>query len=958
MIVNRPKRRKKPSRYNTFIIIMAIIFTVISIKLLYIQVFKHDDYVDKANTTATKTISAKAPRGTIYDCNGNALARNKQTYTVTYTSTVEADKNLYTTIDEISKILKRNDDQFDDNFVLRVRNNDDVYFDYKSTTDSGKQSEELRFKRDRGLNENIQKKLFGDKTGDLTEKEISEINDALMNVSPKETFYYLVKNYNLINLIDPDPSKEKIREYKDMTGEELTKLLLEKYSFEDIRRYMVVKDKMKMQSFKGDQSVTIASDVKKETYSAIMQNLNNLPGIYVNIEPEREYPYNELASSAIGYIASIDETSKEKYELKGYDASKDLIGVSGIEAAFEDQLKGVKGGTTVKVNSKGQITQNLFQLESYPGNNVYTTIDKDIQYVAEQSLKDSIAYASTTSDGPHSYKGANRGAAVVVNVNTGEILASVSYPSYNPNDFASGKLSDDKRNYYLNPDYEAYAQQIISKFGLNKTTNDLFPLNEDGSRTDSYDLYPKRLYNYATQGLIPPGSTFKPLTALVGLEEGVISPTDTINDTYIFNTHPDVYGNLDAKCWKAGGHGRLNVKGAIEQSCNFFFYEVAYKLYEKGLDEGLSKGEAENAIAKYAWQFGLGFNPDGDEKRSTGIEIEENFGQTYNFKSIKENFIENYKFALRDYLESGKYNGTVFCPFDYSDNEDDSDELKQAKTTLKEKLKTTLNNVTDEEVNMNGIYEQLLRDIKDDVKNIMNLSEKYKNNLSTYGSTIDKQVTTVSDVIARYIVFDVIAQITTPSNQVQGAIGQNINNFSPIQLAQYVSTLANKGTRYKLHYVSKITSPDGKVIQEYKPEVLNKIDISDVTWKTIVEGMENVNDAEDGTAALAFEGFPTDVIKTAGKTGTADFRDDQYEVGRAPYATYVGFAPADKPEIAVVSVIYDGGHGGSAARVARSVYEQYFKDRILQANPNYTSEYYKKYVETISQNAPDNKAKN
>ena len=97
--------------------------------------------------------------------------------------------------------------------------------------------------------------------------------------------------------------------------------------------------------------------------------------------------------------------------------------------------------------------------------------------------------------------------------------------------------------------------------------------------------------------------------------------------------------------------------------------------------------------------------------------------------------------------------------------------------------------------------------------------------------------------------------------------------------------------------------------------------------------MSKVNQDDSGTAFLTFNGFP---IETGGKTGTADFRADQKDIGRAPYATYISFAPLDKPEIVVVSVVYDGGHGGSVAPVAKAIYEQYFKDEILSINPNYT----------------------
>ena len=121
--------------------------------------------------------------------------------------------------------------------------------------------------------------------------------------------------------------------------------------------------------------------------------------------------------------------------------------------------------------------------------------------------------------------------------------------------------------------------------------------------------------------------------------------------------------------------------------------------------------------------------------------------------------------------------------------------------------------------------------------------------------------------------------------------------------------------------------------------------------QAIKDGMAKVNNDEDGTAITAWLGFPG-IIETVGKTGTADFTDKQYEVGRAPFATYVSFAPKDKPEIAVVTVVYDGGHGGNVASVARAVYEAYFKERILQNNPSYTSESFEKYVKGVK---PDNK---
>jgi penicillin-binding protein 2 len=279
-----------------------------------------------------------------------------------------------------------------------------------------------------------------------------------------------------------------------------------------------------MESFKGYKSVTLARSIKQKSAFTIMQKLNDLPGINIKLEPTRNYPYNELASSVIGYLSPINSINEDKYELRGYDSSTDLIGVSGIESAFEDELKGVKGGTTVKVNSQGRTTEELFQLQSYPGNNVYLTIDKNIQYAAEKSLIDSMEKLRNASNDPE--KGANRGAAVAVDVKTGRILASVSYPSFNPNKFVTaGGLTDEETKKYFSPDLEGFGKDYIESRGLSKSLDELFPKDkEDGVRTDPYDLYPKAFYNYATLGLLPSGSTFKPLTAIAGLQEGVIGP--------------------------------------------------------------------------------------------------------------------------------------------------------------------------------------------------------------------------------------------------------------------------------------------------------------------------------------------------------------------------------------------------------------------------------------------------
>lgn len=952
MIVTKPKKKKKLSRYTVIIFLMSVIFTIISIKLIYIQFIKHEDYKEQANNTSTKFVSEKAARGKILDKNGNILATNTHTYALTYTKTEESDKLFYNTIDTIIAILKENSESIDDTLKLKVHN-DNWYIDYSSNSDSGIKSEDIRFKRDRGLNESIEQDLgYSDENEDLTDAEIKKVNDCLYEITPKQVFYYLIQKYNIGNIIDSDEVNNIIEEY-DIKIEESkvnrTKLLIEKgkkitnilldngYSYDKLREYVVIKDALTMRSYEGYKSVTISGNISKDSANNIFQKLDDLPGIDVSLEPTRYYPYNNLGSSVIGYLSSINENNKEKYELKGYDAATDLIGVSGIEAAFEEQLRGVTGGTTVKVNSSGRVTEELFKLEAYPGNNVNLTIDKNLQYVAETALEETMANIRSQGE----YPNANRGAAIAMEANTGRILALASLPGYDPNLFTiSGKLTNEQNKNYFNPDLDTFGAKYISYNGLNKKIDDLFPLDKNGNREDIYDLYPRSFYNYATQGLIPPGSTFKTMTSVAGLESGVIEPDTVIYDGGKFDAHAELFSSENApECLiysnYGGSHGNVNVSGALEVSCNYFFYEVAYRMYQ----QADNKVDGLNALASYAWRFGLGIDPNSQEKASTGIEISENFGQVYNFESYKNTLIALTKFNLRDGLESGSLRGYNFIPFDYSASEEDSEKVKNAKISLKEKITNRLQKVDPNNLKTLSDSDSFAKTLIDDIKTIINNSDKYKENLENYKKNnnnvkidLDSETMKIANSISLYIVYDVSTEMTSAAQEIYAAIGQGMNTFTPLQLAQYISTVVNGGTRYKAHLVDSITDVDGNVIQDFKPEVLDKIELKESTINAVKEGMSKANQDDYGTAFLTFNGFP---IETGGKTGTADFREDQKDIGRAPYATYISFAPLDNPEIVVVSVVYDGGHGGSVAPVAKAIYEQYFKDEILSINPSY-----------------------
>lgn len=949
MIVQKPKKKNKLSRYTVFNIIMLIIFGAIVSKLVYLQIYKYDDYKERADVGSTRFVAENAPRGKIYDSNGNVLATNTQTYTLTYTKTKEAEKTFYETMDKVFKILSENGETFQDDLLLKVDGNGKFYYDFKTDNADNRKAVEKLFKRDRGLNEKIQESLYKDHKGDLTDEQIEKINKKLLEMSPEETFYELVKTYDLYELIlNPelkgDEKDVQIKKYMDMSGKEVTDLLLEKYSIHEIRNYMVIKDTIKMQSFKGYRAVTIANNIKRDTAFIIYQKLSDLAGIGVSLTPIRYYPYKNLGSSVLGYMSSIGSWEEETYALQGYDASSDLIGTAGIESAFEEHLKGTKGGTTIKVNSKGQETEKLFELESHPGNDVHLTIDKDVQYAAQQALEDQIKTLTTVGINGEIWKSATRGAVVAIEVKTGRILALASYPDYDPNLFAiPGQLTPEQSEQYFNPDMNKFAQEFISKTGATGDINKLFYReNESEPRDDTNDVYPRSFFNYATLGLIPPGSSFKPITAVAGLEEGVFSIGESVNDTGVYNIHPEIgatpenYGRLP--------NGITDVKRALEKSSNFYFFETQYRIYHK-YGGGIA---GSNKLAEYAWKFGLGTDPNSKEDPGTGIEIPERIGTMYTFGEFKDSKLGSSMFYLVPELKKGYYNGVSFIPFDIEKSDDDSDELRDAKKILKDKILARLELVgTDKKA---PSEQEFTNSIQGDILKIMNISPKYKNEIEKYEKengkkvNLENQAYSVGNAILLFTINET-SELTNIMQPIYSGIGQGISNFTPVELANYFATLANNGVRNEVRLVDKITTPEGKIVKEFETKQVDKIDIVPENYAAVKDGMWRVINQGSGYAQDVFRGFP---IKAGGKTGTADFATDEkyLEIGRQPYATFGGFAPLDDPEIAVFSVIYDGSRGSFASMPARAVFEAYFKDDLLKMDPSYPSKspMFKRYV--------------
>lgn len=273
--------------------------------------------------------------------------------------------------------------------------------------------------------------------------------------------------------------------------------------------------------------IVLASSITRDQVDIIEENLLMLPGVEVEMKPVREYSSGDLAAHLLGYIGEISEDELNSEAFNEYNPG-DYIGKIGIERVLDNELHGSDGGRQLEVDARGRVLRTIS--ESYPtvGNSVVLTIDSVLQKQTESSFGDQA------------------GAAVAMDVNSGEILAFVSNPSFDPSLF-SGKLPLDKWKEYL-----------------------------DDKR------HP--LENKALTGQYPPGSTFKIITALAGLNGHYIDETTTITCTGSYNL-----GTSTFNCWNKKGHGVTNLKKALRESCDVYFYQLGEKL---GVDKIASAAEA------------------------------------------------------------------------------------------------------------------------------------------------------------------------------------------------------------------------------------------------------------------------------------------------------------------------------------------------------------------------------
>ena len=808
------EERKKVDRLSIIKNLILVAFVVILVKILYMTTFKYEHYTELAENKTYKQLLIKAPRGEIKDRYGRLLAGNKNLFTVQVSGDEikRKDSNGKSMANDIClkliNLLEKNNEEYIDEFPIYIQNGKYYYtFDknireYKNNNNIPQEldaKESFYYLVDQLVSEGVL-------TQDDRKLEVSKLQKKL-----NENGYYppiLVSKWLFTE-------EKKKKDWLESYGIEDSKITAKKAFYEirnnknykidknlsdsDARKILVVRDLIKSQGYSQYNPITIATDISQKTISQLEESAIELPGVSVAVEPVRYYPNTTLASHILGHMGKMPSGQEDKYlnreEGKTYSKG-DTVGISGIEKSYEEQLRGVDGYKKVQVDALGRITRELDVSEPKSGDTVYLSIDKDLQEDTENALKGVLealrvggTYKSKYGNKTFSSaaKNAASGAVIAIDAKNGDVLSMASYPNYDPNKFVNGISYED---------YQALQP---------KNKNDVLAANPQ--------------VNLATQGVFQPGSTFKMVTGMAAIDNG-LSPNYAIQDTGVIRLGGPKSRPFADLIWhkSRSNHGYTDLYKAIQESCNIYFYTIGSgKNYTGGKDPSVKVGA--KGIIEYAKKFGL------DDYTGLNEEIDERKGSVPNMAAK----LETTKTLLRDYLTKEMAND--FTDISKSKNPKEYENRIEEIVSWADETKTV------------GRVEAMERLTKMKVKE-------------------DRVETLADSIVFSYLNF---AKWST-ADTFNISIGQGENQYTPAQMARYVAAIGNGGNLVELSVVDRVISNDynNVDIDENKVE---KIDFNNPEkLKDLIEGMKRVSTQGSGKGIFG----PNYPISVASKTGTAE----------------------------------------------------------------------------------------
>lgn len=937
------------SRIFVLVVIFLAFFGIMMSRIFYLQIINGQNYADSFTMRIKREVSLPGTRGRIYDRNGQVLADNVLSYSVTmedngtYKSAREKQSTLNRTVLKVIDIVESHGDNVIGDFGIVYQNGSYAY------TQEGRAL--LRFKAD----------IYGySSIDDLKPEEyVATADEMIEYLCGKKKFW-----------ISPDLyTEEQIKEYKvptDLTPEQILKLVTIRYAISS-------------NSFKRYVTTTVASDVSDATVAEILENQSNLQGVDIEQSSLRTYADSKYFANIIGYIGKPDQDELDmlKEQNEDYDAN-DLVGKAGLEQYMETELQGKKGQRTIYVDSVGNVLEVESETQPESGHDLYLTIDKDLQIAAYNILEQRLAgvLVSKIQNIKQYVPGAHSSAMSIVIPIYDVYYALIQNHIIDTSHFTADDATDLERS--VQQRFDTQLDDAISRI--------MAQLQSD-SPTAYCDL-PSDMKNYMSyivsdilmggdQVLMKSAVNTEDATYIAWAKDETISLKEYLEYAISMNW-VDVSG-LDVKNSYMNSEEIYQVvvdyissKLATDSNFHTMLYkyvilndvvtgrEVCLLLYDQGIleyDEETVGKLRSGAYSAYSFMMdkikNLEITPGqlALEPCSAGCVITDpNTGDVlanvsypgYDNNRLTNTMDSAYYAELNRDLAGPLYSrstqertapGSTFKPISAVAGLEEgvirSTDIIHATGVFTEAYGSPTCWIYNQYHGSHGNINMV-----DAIRVSCNyyfyeVGFRLGGGRST-GYSSDRALAALSKYAAMFG-FDHTSGMELPesdpkisdSDGIRSAIGQGTHLYTVSQIARYVSTIANRGTVYDLTLLDKLTDSEGNTIEDYSASVYNNIDIADNSWNTIQEGMHQV---AENTAV-----FKDLNLTIAGKTGTA-----QQSKSHPNHALFMGYAPYESPQIAIAIRIANGYTSANAASMAADIFSYYFdltdKDELLNGS--------------------------
>lgn len=927
-------RRIFKSRLLVLVGVFCLASSILICRLFYLQIIKGEEYAEEYVLQIRKTEEIKATRGNIYDRNGNLLAYNELAYSITIEDPISSDspvsernETINAILEQVLEIVEENGDSVINSFGITLDSSGNYQFSQTNET------QRLRFVAD----------VYGySSTDDLTEEQKNQTaEDIIKYLCTDETYGYGL-------------------DYSGSEPDYILDMVNMRYA-------------MHLNSYQKYMSTTIAAGVSTETAAAIMENKDTLTGVDIEEDSVRKYTDPEVFSSIIGYTGQIsgEEYSALSEEEQENRSRTDIVGKSGIEKAFDDILRGTNGETTFYVDNVGNVTETLSTTEATTGNDLWLTIDSDIQNNVYQLVEEKLAGIILSKlQNVLTYDASTAEDSSDIIIPVGDAYYSMIGNSViDYTEFGDEDAGEAEKEVYgiFTEKHSAVCEDIMEQLSDSAAV-------ANGSLTDEMQDYMEYVCDTA-------------LTEDTGILDG--DATDYSDETYTAWVKGDIslYAYLNyaisqnwintAKLEDSSYSSSAEIYQAILDYVESYIQSdsgLDKLIYEKLIQEGKVAGAQ---ICAIVYEQGV---LDMDEALYNGLRSGTVSAYNWLCERIENLDITPGQLALEPcsggVVVTGPDSGEVLACVSYP-GYDNNRLANTMDTDYYNDLVSGMNNIfynraTQEKTAPGSTYKMvsavaaLTEGVIDSSSTVyctgeftkvtpsprcwiypnahgsLNVVGALEHSCNDFFYEVGYRLATDedgnydsdlgTDILAKYAKMFGLGETSgieiteaepeiSDEYAVQSAIGQGTNNFTVSQLARYVSVVANRGTVYSLSLVDKVTDSDGDLVKDYETETVNTMEeISSHTWDLVQEGMEQMVSSSSTFSDIGFS--------MAGKTGTA-----QQSSLHPDHGLFVGYAPSDGPEIAVAVRITHGYSSSYAAEIGRDIARIWFdtdaKDEII-----------------------------